>query len=125
MGSIDGEADEHNPASHGKTLLAASTDKSVQQWDPATGKLIRTTTLESEEPLRKMALSPDRKLVAASDEKGVVHLWHVGSGKQIAVLSKHKTYVGVLAFSPDGKQVVSGGDEPALRFDKVPEQPAG
>lgn len=107
----------------GKTLIAASTDKSVQQWDLATGKVTTTTTLKSEEPLTKMALSPDLKLVVAGDEKGGVYLWHVTSGKQIAVLSKHKTCVSVLAFSPDGKTIVSGGGEPALRFDKVPEQP--
>jgi WD40 repeat protein len=60
--------------------------------------------------LAALALSPDGKLVAAGDpSKKTVKLWNAATGALERTLSTGKTQPWSLAFSPDGKTLVIGG----------------
>ena len=43
-------------------------------------------------------------------------LWEVATGKEIRTLSGHTAPVESVAFSPDGRRLVSGGSEPAVKL---------
>ncbi len=68
-----------------------------------------------------MALSPDGKWLAAGgllDKSwavapccGNIRLYEFASGKLVALLKGHKSVVISLAFSPDGKKLISGGSD--------------
>ena len=61
-------------------------------------------------PVRSAAVSPDLTLLATGGalDKAIT-LWNVETGKPIRVMAGHTGEVYDLAFSPDGKYLVSGG----------------
>lgn len=95
----------------GKTLISASSNGVVHYWETATGKPLRSFRTISW-AATDIALSPDRKLaaVAAMFNPTIVGLWETATGKLIRLLevpAGGKAFR--LAFSPDGKTLVSGG----------------
>ena len=61
-------------------------------------------------PVRSAAVSPDLTLLATGGVLDkTITLWNVETGKPIRVMTGHTGEVYDLAFSPDGKHLVSGG----------------
>lgn len=57
-----------------------------------------------------VALSPDGKWVAAAANEDV-HLWEVATGKAKPPIRKHGLRVSALAFTPDGANLLTGGED--------------
>lgn len=55
------------------------------------------------------AYSPDGKFLATGCEDGVIWLWDAVTGKRLHQVGKHHDTVWTVAFTPDGKTLVSGG----------------
>jgi WD40 repeat protein len=58
-----------------------------------------------------MAVSPDGHWAALGCGDGVVRIIAVATGTQVQALNAHKGPVNAVAFSRDGKQLASGGDD--------------
>ena len=72
--------------------------------------------------MESVAFSPDGKLLASSDgwRNGLptfseIKIWDPASGQAIRTLVGHRETNVDLAFSPDGKKIVSGGQIACLR----------
>lgn len=112
-----------------KLIFSSAEDKVIRVWDVETGKTVRTIRGEvgtgPEGKLYAMAVSPDGKLLASGGwltgsraESDGVRIFDVASGRQLKLLLGHTNVVLGLAFSPDGKRLVStSGDGIGIIWD--------
>jgi WD40 repeat protein/uncharacterized caspase-like protein len=97
----------------GKQVLSASKDMTVKLWDVTTGQLLRTTELRPPAQfIWDIKLSPDGTQVASAqtikggDSARIIMLWDTATGQFIRSIRAAPIS---LAFTPDGKRLVSGG----------------
>src|SRR5215831_1137334 len=114
----------------GKQIVSASQDKTIRVWDIETGKTVRIIRGEIAPgdwgTIYTLALSPDaRQLAVAGYLHGpdaslasAIRLYDFATGKMTALLKGHDNVIDALAFSPDGRQLISGGaDNTAIVWD--------
>jgi WD40 repeat protein len=91
----------------GKTIISAGQDGIVRLTDAATGKEIKR--IDTKQPLKAIALSPDGKLLAVKPVNGAIGLWSVDNGN----LLKNSTLPNFggdhLAFFSDGSAIMCVG----------------
>ena len=92
-----------------KRLLSGSTDNTVRVWDAQSGQFIRRFAGA------RGALSGDGQLIAVAPADGPIDLFDVRTGEQQQQMVGHINGVTLLAFSPDGKMLISAGRDNALR----------
>lgn len=90
----------------GQHLFTASTTEAlVKAWDTASGEL--QTSLDAENPVSGLDLSPDGQTLAAGTSSGLIRFYDLVNGYQWRDLQPgHRGGIRGLAFSPDG-QVLS------------------
>jgi RNA polymerase sigma factor (sigma-70 family) len=104
-------------------------------WDPAAGTLLRRfadpkpdagsgdpTGMRSHRMVEAIALSPDNRLLAAAEgafsPDHIVWLYETASGRVIKKLAGHSRWVTDLAFTPDGRRLVTvSQDQTGLVWD--------
>jgi WD40 repeat protein len=97
----------------GRTVATAGGSNGILLSDVATAKVIRRFEVRSES-LGVLAFSPDSTTLAAGDADAV-YLWDTATGAMRRRLPGHAS-VTALAFSADGKVLVSGGGEGMIRL---------
>jgi WD40 repeat protein len=91
------------------TLVAGSRVGAVERWDPATGQPLGALP-GSGTAVWFVVFSPDGKLLAIP-EQWTVKLLDVGTSKVRTVLKGQRDWVRCLAFSPDGRSLVTGSED--------------
>lgn len=75
--------------------------------------------------VENLCYSPDGSMIGvcgAIRGRGVVQLWNVKNGNQISSFEGHNREVTCMAFSPDGKRLVTGGFDSTVRLWDVASQ---
>jgi WD40 repeat protein len=90
----------------GATLVSAGADKKILFWKMPEAKVSQTATIDFR--VRATALSKDGKTFAASGESDVIQLFDAAAGKATIKLTDKMDWTLALAFSADGKQLLSG-----------------
>ena len=119
----------------GNQIVSGSQDKVIRVWDIDTGKTIRFIRGEVGPgrwgAISTLGLSPDGRWLAVGgylhevdkDIGGAVRLYDFASGRLETMLKGHDKGVLALAFSPDGKRLVSGSrDKTAIVWDLTTRQ---
>lgn len=94
----------------GTALAAASEGGRIHVFEVATGKTLFSVKVEGASYLRAVALSAAGRIVAAGGNSSSVHLFDVTSGKSIRNLATSWSFVGGIAFSPDGSRLAAASD---------------
>ena len=91
----------------GKQLAAIGNNYSINIWDTASGKLLKS--LWGNYPfVIGLAYSPTEKLLAASRGDGTVKIWDARTWQELQTLSINTPEGGPVAFSQDGKHLATG-----------------
>ena len=86
-------------------LLAVHTLDGIVLYEPESGRQIRL--LERQAQVRRLAFSPAGSMFAASFWEEPIALWDVATGRQIRSFDADSKEISDLAFTPDGKFIVS------------------
>jgi WD40 repeat protein len=89
----------------GKMLAVAQGD-GLHVCDPETGRKVRTLSDEKASYYR-IAFSPDGTLATNGKDPATIQLWDAAAGRPKRLLRGHDKDVSCLAFSADGKRLVS------------------
>jgi RNA polymerase sigma factor (sigma-70 family) len=97
----------------GKMLAAGSDDFSIRLFDARTGRPLRLLRSGFQE-ITQVAFSPDGQMLACIGASETIELFETSSGKLLRTMGKPTGAVrgvwSLLAFSPDGKQLVAGSN---------------
>lgn len=102
-------------------------DGVVRLWDTRTGQVQRTWFIvgDGQTSISPVAFSPDGRLVAGGSmmgervrkrKPGEIFLWDVESSRLVWRQACHDDDVTCLAFAPDGKTLISGGRDHAVKL---------
>jgi WD40 repeat protein len=113
--------------------LVFSTDGGgpISLWDANTGKHVRDFMQPSGSAFTIAGIDPTGKYVAAvsgtstsSYRPTYLHLWNLASGKELTGQHGHQAAITFVQASPDGKRVVTGGQDRTVRlWDSATGQP--
>jgi WD40 repeat protein len=79
-------------------------------WDATTGKRLLNIKMEDVADCLSVAYSSDgRRIATGSNTDNLVKVWDAETGKHLLTLKGHTESVRGVAFSPDGKRIISGG----------------
>jgi WD40 repeat protein/DNA-binding SARP family transcriptional activator/energy-coupling factor transporter ATP-binding protein EcfA2 len=106
----------------GKTLLSGSLDKTLILWDIASGEPVRHYAGHLEQ-VNALAFSPDGKTAISADGsqellspafERVLILWEIATGRALQRFEGHTAPIVSVAFSTDGKTILSGSADTSL-----------
>jgi len=121
----------------GRWLASGGKDNTIKIWETATGNVLRTIYGHSSS-VNGLAVSPDGKLLASGSgdlldkrdieifvKGGVIRgtedytarIWDVQTGRELKVLRGHELPVGAVAFSADGRSLISASPDSVRVWD--------
>jgi WD40 repeat protein len=105
------------PIAPGSQIVAAASPKNeLSLWDVEKGRAIGS--LRACHDVRRIAFSPDGKLLAAAGGifRGTVTLWDLTTGSKRIVFEGHRGGVTSLVFAPDGQTLATAGKDKKVRI---------
>ncbi len=95
------------------TKLASAEDTALVVWDLAHNQPISATLAEDIGSFTNVTFSPNGKLLLTTGDQGI-SFWEADTDQLIQAFPAHHSAVYSLAFSADGRTLVTGGDDNAL-----------
>jgi WD40 repeat protein/uncharacterized caspase-like protein len=111
----------------GRLIAGGLNDRTIKIWDATTGDVVRIMRGHLDF-VESVAFSPDgRYLVSGSSERDdrdpikrrydqVAKVWDVATGAEIRPLIGHSGSVNSVAFSPDGKQILTSSSDNTIKI---------
>ena len=93
-------------------LVSSNRDNSIDFWDVSTGEHLRS--IVPQKITNAIAFSPDGQTLASSHAREI-NLWDIGTGDITETFTGHADDIFPIVFSPDGKVLISGGDDDTIR----------
>src|SRR5262249_28620255 len=108
-------------APDGRRIAMGGYDDTARIWDATTGRVIHKLVGHGG-PVLPVAFPPGGTLVATGGLDGVARMWDSETGRLMHILPYRNTTVSAggvvsLAFSPDGRRIVTGGEKGAVIWD--------
>lgn len=92
---------------NGTRLASASEDHRIRIWDAGSGREIAVLNEKTDDGFSEIAIDANSRYLAASSGLDI-KLWDLKSCEKLRIFSGHTEPVASLAFSADGKKLISG-----------------
>jgi WD40 repeat protein len=82
-------------------------------------RLIFLVSLGHPSPLNSIvsvAIAPNQKFLAASNDFKPIRLWNMDTGELFCVLTGHAATTFSVAFSPDGRMLATGSNDKTIKI---------
>jgi WD40 repeat protein len=107
----------------GRRVLSGSYDGTARQWEVESGETIENILASIEtghEQVLAVVYSPDTTLIATGGSwdgrhEHPIKIWNAKTGKLVATLKGHTSTVWCLAWTKDGKTLISGSADSSIR----------
>jgi RNA polymerase sigma factor (sigma-70 family) len=104
---------------NGSQIVSGHYDGTVRVWDAAARKEVKRFAVGTLNPVR-VALSPDAKWVGVGASEAEVSVWELATGKPLARFHGHQSWVTQVAFTRDGRGLLSNADLAPVLWDLCP-----
>ena len=101
----------------GRTVLTASPAgmsgsniRTLKLWDASTGGLLHTMEIPEQDGVAAVAFAPDGRSALTAGFAGALRHWDVTTGTLIRTFEGHSATVLSVAFSADGRSIISSSD---------------
>ena len=97
----------------GCLVISGSYDQTARIWDMSNGSsnILTIDNPDRSDIVTSVAISPDGQFVAAGSDRHGVHVWDVSTGSMVEHLRYYTNQTGSIAFTSDGKGLVTGSAE--------------
>ncbi|KAG2338954.1 WD40 repeat-like protein, partial [Suillus weaverae] len=108
----------------GRKVLSGANDGTARQWNAESGETILEPIVTGHEHVWAVVYSPDMTLIATGGLDGPltnkptecsIKIWDAKTGKLVATLQGHTNAVRCLAWTKDGKTLISGSFDCSIR----------
>lgn len=113
MGGINGIALAPDVSS----ILSVGQERKLVSWGVSEPSAIQQKILDGyaeQDEGRCVVISHSGKFVATGGTAGIVRLWDFASFQMVSEVSGHSSTINSLQFTPDDKQIVSGGEDGSI-----------
>jgi len=103
----------------GSQILSGHHDGTVRVWNAETRSEVRHIKIGNRDPV-SIACSPDGKWLGVGGPESGVSVWELATGKAVASFPGHQSWVSQVAFTRDGRGLLSNADLAPLLWDLCP-----
>ena len=100
----------------GRSLVAASDDRSVRVWNIRDGSSKKLPVADDPGYFLSVVFSPDGRYIAAGDTEHSLWIWDSLTHKLVANWMGHGGWVWCVEFMPDGKGLMSGSWDMTVKY---------
>jgi eukaryotic-like serine/threonine-protein kinase len=100
----------------GRTLVSCGKDGAARFWDVATGRPLRTITIQAAGDVNWADFSSDGRILATASDDGTVRLWDAATCASQAVIPAHKGVAVYVRFVSDGRLVSAGRNDGEIKL---------